>query len=270
MQIENFTHLSLFRIFKYTADKGASFDYLKAPRPCFFLAAMLEGEAVFESDIGEKHHIKEGDLIFIPQGAKYRSSWGNFCKNVYISLRFDFEPMAGFKTPETLLLQKIIIDNSKNLTDDLLYAYELFEGEDADRLHALSIFYAVLASILPYLRRTSLPANDRRLAPATDYIRSHLDEDPPASVLASLCHMSEPNLYLLFRKQMNETPVEYKNRLRIERAQLLLLSHPDMTIEEVADAAGFESAAYFRRRFKEHTGESPRDYRRHSAEKEHI
>jgi transcriptional regulator GlxA family with amidase domain len=74
--------------------------------------------------------------------------------------------------------------------------------------------------------------------------------------------MSEPNLYLLFRKQMGETPVEYKNRLRIERAQQLLLLHSDMPIEQIADASGFETAAYFRRRFKEHTGESPREFRK--------
>jgi transcriptional regulator GlxA family with amidase domain len=82
--------------------------------------------------------------------------------------------------------------------------------------------------------------------------------------------MSEPNLYLLFKKQLGESPVEYKNRLRIERAQQLLLSYPDMPIEQIADTAGYESAAYFRRRFKEATGESPRDYRRRGLEKGHI
>ena len=75
MQIESFARLSLFRIFRYTADAGAAFDYLKSPRPFFFLAAMLKGEAVFEDHLGMSHHIKEGDLLFIPQGAKYRSFW---------------------------------------------------------------------------------------------------------------------------------------------------------------------------------------------------
>ncbi len=262
MQIENFTHLSLFRIFKYTADKGACFDFLKAPRPCYFLAAMLEGEAVFESDLGEKHHIKKGDLLFIPQGTKYRSTWGNSCKNVYISLRFDFEPMTGFQNPETLLLQKICAENSKKLVDDLLLAHCLYEKSTEDQLRALSIFYAVLAEVLPHLKRAPLPANDRRLSPAIDYIRAHLSEDTPAPYLARLCNMSEPNLYLLFRRQMKETPVEFKNRLRIERAMQLLQTQKDMPIEQIADAVGFESAAYFRRRFKDYAGQSPRDFRK--------
>ncbi len=267
MQIEKFTHLSRFRIVKYTASERATFDFLKAPRPCFFLAAMLEGSAVFESNLGDTHRIEKGELLFIPQGAKYRSTWGNLCKNVYISVQFDFEPMAGFQNPESLMLQKIFTENAKTLCADLLEAYHLFAGKPHEQLRALSLFYGCLSAVLPHLKRAPLPANDRRLAPAIDYIRTHLSEDTPAPFLARLCSMSEPNLYLLFRRQMNETPVEYKNRLRVERAQQLLLSHPDMSIEEIADAVGYESAAYFRRRFKDYMGQSPREFRNKSTEK---
>ncbi len=267
MQIEDLTHLSLFRIYKYTADEGAVLDYLKSPRPFFFLAAMLEGEAVFEDHLGKKHNSKEGDLIFIPQGAKYRSTWGKEGKNVYISVRFDFDPMMGFQNPETLMLQKFPKENFKNLASDLFSAYRYFKGEVHEQLYALSIFYSCLSFLLPFLKRAPLPTNDRRLSPAIDYIRTHLSEDTPVPTLARLCNMSEPNLYLLFRRQMNETPVEYKNRLRIERAQQLLLLHPDMPIEQISDAVGYETAAYFRRRFKDFTGESPKEYRKRSSEK---
>ena len=267
MGIENFTHLSLFEIYKYEAKAGSVFDAMNAPRPCFFLGAMLDGSAVFESALGNAEEVHEGDLIFIPQGSKYRSVWGNQSNNVYISLRFNFEPNKGFADPETLLVQKIEDTECKNLSKKLLDAYLFYTSEPKETLRALACFYDCLASILPRLKRAALPANDRRLAPAIDYIRTHLSEDTPASHLAALCSMSEPNLYLLFRKQMGETPVEYKNRLRIERAQQLLLLHSDMSIEQIADAAGYETAAYFRRRFKDFTGESPREFRRKNPKK---
>ena len=267
MGIENFTHLSLFEIYKYEAKAGSVFDAMNAPRPCFFLGAMLEGSAVFESAIGNAEEVYEGDLIFIPQGSKYRSVWGEECKNVHISVRFDFEPNKGFKNPETLLIQKIAKDSAKNIKENLSEAYRLATGDAHDRLRALSIFYEALATVLPHLKRAPLPTNDRRLSPAIDYIRTHLSEDTPAPYLARLCNMSEPNLYLLFRKQMGETPVEYKNRLRIERAQMLLLSHPDMPIEQIADAIGYDTAAYFRRCFKALVGESPREFRKRNPEK---
>ncbi len=267
MQAERFTHLSLFKIYKYVSRQGEICDFLHAPRPCFFLAAILSGSAVFESNDGEKFRADQGDIIFIPKGAKYRSFWGEFVENVYISLRFDFEPFCGFPDPETLMLQKVEERNTKNLSERMREAYLLSQQTESGGTFALSVFYEALSALTPALKRAKVPMNDRRLSPAIDYIRAHLDEDTPASILAALCHMSEPNLYLLFRRQLSESPVEYKNRLRIERAQQLLLSHPDMPIEQIADAAGFESAAYFRRRFKEATGESPRDYRKRETEK---
>ena len=267
MQTEVFTHLSLFKIHKYVSGAKSVCDFMKKPRPCYFFAAMLEGSAVFETALGEKIPIEAGDLIFIPKGSKYRSFWNEKQENVHISLHFDFEPFFGFKEAESLMIQKISKSESDDLAKRLMLAWE-----DSDRgdLRALSLFYDFLRLFLPILKRAPHPANDRRLTPAIDHIRTHLSEDTPASELAALCSMSEPNLYLLFKKQLGESPVEYKNRLRIERAQQLLLSYPDMPIEQIADTAGYESAAYFRRRFKEATGESPRDYRRRGLEKGHI
>ena len=129
MGIENFTHLSLFEIYKYEAKAGSVFDAMNAPRPCFFLGAMLEGSAVFESAIGNAEEVYEGDLIFIPQGSKYRSVWGNQSNNVYISLRFNFEPNKGFADPETLLVQKIEDTSHKNLSKKLLDAYLFYTRE---------------------------------------------------------------------------------------------------------------------------------------------
>ncbi len=267
MQAQLFSHLSLFKIFCYTSRAGDICDYMKSPRPRFFLAALLRGSARFESDQGEIFPVEEGDIVFIPQGTKYRSTWGKNGNNVYISLHFDFDPGFGFQNAETLMLQKISKESAKGLLKKLESAYELYSAGGTGELSALACFYEVLATVLPLLRRAARPVSDRRLSPAIDYIRSHLSEDPPVSRLARLCGMSEPNLYLLFRRSLGESPVEYKNRLRIEHAMHLLETQKDLPIEQIADAAGFESAAYFRRRFKEHTGESPRDFRKRSAEK---
>ena len=267
MPTQAFTHLSLFKIYKYVSRAANVCDFTKKPRPCFFFAAMLSGSAVFETAFGEKILLEEGDLIFIPKGSKYRSIWCKEQENVHISLHFDFEPFFGFREPESLMIQKIKKNDANGLAKKLWLAWTDHESDNGGDLRALSVFFECLAAFLPVLKRTPLPSNDRRLSPATDHIRAHLGEDTPASELAALCSMSEPNLYLLFKKLLGESPVEYKNRLRIERAQQLLLSYPDMSVEQIADASGYESAAYFRRRFKEATGESPRDYRKNAIEK---
>ena len=49
---------------------------------------------------------------------------------------------------------------------------------------------------------------------------------------------------------------------KIEKAKEMLLSR-DMKIYEVAEALGFESAYYFSKVFKKHTGQTPSEYRKH-------
>lgn len=55
---------------------------------------------------------------------------------------------------------------------------------------------------------------------------------------------------------------EYKNKAAISFAEELLIQKPQMTIDEISEASGFESSIYFRRVFKSVTGMSPANYRK--------
>ena len=80
--------------------------------------------------------------------------------------------------------------------------------------------------------------------------------------IAKMCGMSEGYFYTKFREYANLTPIEYKNKAAISFAGELLIQNPQMTIEEISEASGFESSIYFRRVFKAVTGMSPTDYRK--------
>ena len=56
------------------------------------------------------------------------------------------------------------------------------------------------------------------------------------------------------------TPIEYKNRLCVQNAEKLLLTN-DLSIEEISEKMGFNSASYFRRIFRKYVGKSPREYK---------
>ena len=59
---------------------------------------------------------------------------------------------------------------------------------------------------------------------------------------------------------MKETPNEYINRLRLEKAAELLLS-TDIPISSLASELGFYDCAYFHKLFKKRYGRSPGDFR---------
>ncbi|MBQ8415607.1 MAG: helix-turn-helix transcriptional regulator, partial [Clostridia bacterium] len=78
---------------------------------------------------------------------------------------------------------------------------------------------------------------------------------------ARFCRVSESGLYATFRSEWNCTPIVMWHRVQIEKAVNLLFS-TDLSVEEISTRLEFCSASYFRKVFKEITGQTPREVRR--------
>ncbi|MBC8015434.1 MAG: methylphosphotriester-DNA--protein-cysteine methyltransferase family protein [Sporomusaceae bacterium] len=72
---------------------------------------------------------------------------------------------------------------------------------------------------------------------------------------------SQNYLSRLFRQQLNMTPVEYINKLRVGKA-MQMLSNTDTTILDIALLCGFGSLSNFYEFFKKHVGLTPKEYRK--------
>lgn len=63
-----------------------------------------------------------------------------------------------------------------------------------------------------------------------------------------------------FQSTFGQSPLSYVNYRKLERARLLL-DQPRSTIQEAADAAGYNDVSYFIRSFRRHFGQTPAEYR---------
>ncbi|MDF2500254.1 MAG: transcriptional regulator with only domain, AraC family [Anaerosporomusa subterranea] len=73
--------------------------------------------------------------------------------------------------------------------------------------------------------------------------------------------VSQNHFIQLFRKQFTMTPVEYVNKLRVEKA-MQLLGNTDTTILNIAMLSGFGSLSTFYDFFKKHVRLTPKEYRK--------
>ncbi len=71
---------------------------------------------------------------------------------------------------------------------------------------------------------------------------------------------SYEHLARVFRQQYGLTPMGYIQSIRIERAKHLL-QHTEMKVLAIAEAVGYQDAAYFTQLFKRHTHLSPGKFR---------
>lgn len=117
----------------------------------------------------------------------------------------------------------------------------------------------LMCTILRSLSAVSTTRNKERLAPAVAYLLEHLTEKADCKHLATLCNLGTARFYALFQQEYCTTPLAYRNSLLMHRA-VLLLQEGSLSVTEIAETLGFESAAYFSRFFKKSQGVAPSKY----------
>jgi len=100
-----------------------------------------------------------------------------------------------------------------------------------------------------------------RINRVMDYIERHLDEPINLCTMAEIAHFSPFHFHRIFTLLMNETPADFIQRLRIEKAAQLLRDNPRIPIGEIACDCGFNSSSQFSRTFRKHYGKSAKEYR---------
>jgi len=101
---------------------------------------------------------------------------------------------------------------------------------------------------------------DERMKRVLDHIHRHLDQTIGVEELADVACITKPYLIRLFKREFGTSPVQYVNKKKVEKAQLLLFT-TDKPIKEVAYALGFSDHSYFIRLFHKLTGMTPLEYR---------
>lgn len=153
---------------------------------------------------------------------------------------------------------------SGGLTAGIDLALSLVE-EDRGASAAL----AVARNLVMYMKRPGNQAQfsrplqaqgGGRLAQVVEWMLEHLHEEITAERLADAAAMSERNFRRVFSETFDTTPARFLERLRLERACVLLTSGRD-SIEKIARTTGFGSVDAFRRAFRIRYRASPQEYR---------
>lgn len=124
----------------------------------------------------------------------------------------------------------------------------------------LSISFLIQFCTLASEQKKEVLRTDKRISAALSYMNSHYTDNYSNDFYAKLCDMSETRFSHLFKEVMGVSPHRYCLRLKLDRAQYLLL-YSDMTVSEIADNLGFSDALYFSRLFKKYKKQAPLSFR---------
>ncbi len=108
-------------------------------------------------------------------------------------------------------------------------------------------------------------ARDRRVVRAVNYVLQHIEENISIGELAEHLGLSSSHLSSLFREEMGDSLVRWREGIRMEQAARLL-QHTTFSIGEIGRRVGYDDQLYFSRKFKQLMGQSPSDYRQQSRQ----
>ncbi len=98
-----------------------------------------------------------------------------------------------------------------------------------------------------------------------EVINLHLFSNLKLDQLAKLCNLSLSSFKREFKKEFDDSPTNYINDKRLEKAKELL-TVTDLPISEIAYETGFQDSLYFTRLFKNKIGIPPTAYRTENSD----
>lgn len=115
------------------------------------------------------------------------------------------------------------------------------------------------------LRFEVLSGMDPRVKHAVAFFGDHLPSRIKMDEVAAAAGLSVSQFSRLFRRDTGSTPSSFVNRLRLERAAVLL-ERTSLSVSEVMAQVGVNDPSHFARDFRRMHGFSPRTFRQHLRE----
>lgn len=262
--------------------------------PYTILMYIKEGRCAVTAD-GEDYILNTGDMLLIPVGQRYirRPVENEMCTIFYVHMRLSgirvlSEDEALSETEErkkelaknflegedspfytiyiaphikcrpdtelASLCEKVRANFVKNhIESSLLTA--LAAGELLSRANRVTLDLLGNMSV----DRTRVSINLRR---AIGFIRANYKEKITLTDLCRAAAVSPQQMIRYFKSELSATPGRYINEVKIDRAKELFLTHPDLSVAEIASELGFPDPQYFTRLFKKLSGETPTGYKK--------
>ena len=136
--------------------------------------------------------------------------------------------------------------------------------KECDNMQSIKCMYRCLEFIVHNLGMldiidSKIPQDEQKIAKrAKDILLSNYVNPPTINTLAKQCATNECKLKRAFKAVYKTTIYSYIQRLRLERANLLL-KEESLSIKEVANSVGYRHSGYFAKLFFKTYGVYPKD-----------
>ena len=153
--------------------------------------------------------------------------------------------------------RNLMSDVGKNINLQLLFFPHVFKSwnDAADYLRKLSMF------LLEAITKDNEDFSKRTIQIIKEYIKEHIFDDVSLQQLSEVTGYNPSYLSRFFSEKTGEKLSEYIANQRMEYIKGLM-KNTNLSLNDIAEKAGFQSRSYFNRFVKRITGTTPQKYRK--------
>ena len=224
------------------------------------LLYIWNGEAVFWEQSGKVLTARSNQLIFIPKGCCYKMQY-TAPNTTFVLVNLEIFDKWGKDFLLSKAISLLATDDAAHRIAGIMTKLELCGGIQTQfsLFRRKELVYKLLGAIYEIGSMPSIkPQKYQQIFPGVLLLEQSYLENLPIGRFAEACGISISSFRSLFSKQYGMSPVQYRNRLRIDKA-VAILSEGGCTVAEAAYACGFENIGYFCRCYKKITGETPQE-----------
>jgi AraC family transcriptional regulator len=255
-----------------------TWNYSDITSPFYRLYYISDGSGKIEID-GQEKILKKGNMYLVPSYtlANYRCEHSMEQTYMHIaeklrmpvSLKQQSELFFEVKAEaiDQMLIERLLVLNmdKKLITTNPrneAYVPQIDVSVNSRNMETQGILLQLMARFVDKPKSSfNISSNkNQKIAIALENIHLNYHKNLSVAQLAAEVHINEDYFSRLFKKVTGFLPNAYLTKVRLEKAQQLLL-FSDESVTEIAFKSGFNNRTYFAKVFKEATNKSPKEYR---------
>jgi len=274
--------LSLILLNAGRAVHEGDWNFRNIKSPFFRIYLVDEGEACMTVE-GIEQQLSPGHLYLIPPFSLHDDHCDRHFSLYYLHVsesqtdatrifeQFQFPLEVPATSFDYLLMKRLLAinpgkgltlydpDSYDNSTSFLMSLASTVQTSFPVRTETNGILLQLLSRFLEKADKR-IVSEDNRIVRALRYIRENIGKKISINELSERCFLSDDHFTRLFKQEMNDTPIDYINRKKMENAQRMLVLN-NQPVKDIACSLAFENIPYFNRLFKQLVGKTPTEYR---------
>lgn len=245
---------------QYWAPRGNVYSAIEKPKISHTLLWFKNCSATITTKEGTVLEVAQNQMTYMAKGLEYKVEFHNTNPDKEDTVVIHFQMTDHTGEDIAPILKPIIciknVDPALAANLDLLC--EEFRKNIVCMPEVVSIIYQLIATVCQKQKSRTTRKKFSCIRKGIDLLEC--DSDLSITEIAKECGVSECYFRRLFQEYSGESPINFRQKHRIEKAKQLLLSDEHYTVGEIAEELGFSDIYHFSKTFKKISGISPNKF----------